>query len=346
MVTLQDVAKKANVSVMTVSRIINNPEKVKESTRQKVQKIIEELGYHPNFLAKSLVEGNTKTLGVLYSNIYNQAYLDIITGIDEYAYSKGYSILSTNVDNFDHAVKALDMIIGNRIEGLIVLPMEMSMSTREDFDVSIDEMEKFYRYLEKTLDKCNIKCVTISEKIKGAINISFDYVKTASIAMDYLLERFSDITMISSIILDGLWQEKEQVYISKMTEKGLADKIRIVRDVNIVQGGYNAMTAIIESGKLPQAVFCANDYYAIGAVQSALTHKIKIPEDVSIIGNDDIQFSKMTFPQITTVSLNAKEAGKRSVRTLLKLISGKECDDKVMKHFLVERGSVGEKRKV
>jgi len=65
---------------------------------------------------------------------------------------------------------------------------------------------------------------------------------------------------------------------------------------------------------------------------------------VSIIGNDDVQFSKMTFPQITTVSLNAKEAGKRSVRTLLKLISGKECEDKVMKHFLVERGSVGDKK--
>ena len=277
MVTLQDVAKKANVSVMTVSRIINNPEKVKESTRLKVQKIIEELGYHPNFLAKSLVQGNTKTIGVLYSNIYNQAYSDFIMGIDEYAYSKGYSIISTNVDNFDHAVQALNMIIGNRIEGLIVLPMEMSIVTRGNIDVSISEMSKFYRYLEMTLEKCKIKCVTVSEKINGAVSISFDFTKMAEIAMDYLLERFTDITMISNVIIDGLWRDKEKVYIAKMEENGLSDKVRIVREINTVQGGFSAMTEIIKSGKLPQAVFCANDVFAIGAVQSALANDVKIP---------------------------------------------------------------------
>lgn len=342
MVTLQDVAKKAGVSVMTVSRIINNPEKVKESTRIKVQEVIEELNYHPNLLAKSLVKGNTKTIGVLYSNIYNQAYLDIITGIDEYAYQKGYSILSTNVDTFEHAVKALDMIIGNRIDGLIVLPMEMSMSVREDYNVSIDEMANFYRYLEKTIEKYNLKCITFSEKIKGARNISFNYEKIAAISMDYLLERFTNIVMISNVILDGLWKDKEDVYASKMQEKNLEDNIDIVREQNTVQGGYNAMTKIIESGKLPQAIYCANDYYAIGALQSALAHELKIPEDLSIMGNDDVQFSKMTFPQITTVSLNAKEAGGKAVKMLLKLISNKECEDRVMKHSIVVRGSVRE----
>ena len=152
------------------------------SKDEDLQKIIEELGYHPNFLAKSLVKGNTKTIGVLYSNIYNQAYLDMITGIDEYAYNKGYSILSTNVDTFDHGIKALDMIIGNRLEGLIVLPIEMSMSVREDFDVSIDEIARFYRYLERTIEKFNLKCITLSEKIKGSKNVSFDYRKIAAIS--------------------------------------------------------------------------------------------------------------------------------------------------------------------
>ena len=342
MVTLQDVAKKAGVSVMTVSRIINNPEKVKESTRIKVQKVIEELNYHPNLLAKSLVKGNTKTIGVLYSNIYNQAYLDIITGIDEYAYQKGYSILSTNVDTFEHAVKALDMIIGNRIDGLIVLPMEMSMSEREDFNVSIEEMIKFYRYLEQTIKRYNLKCITLSEKISGAKNISFNYKKIAAISMDYLLERFTNIAMISNVILDGLWKDKEEVYLSKMQEKGLEDNVYIVREQNTVQGGYTAMTKIIESGKLPQAIYCANDYFAIGAIQSALAHELKIPEDLSIMGNDDVQFSKMTFPQITTVSLNAKEAGRNAVKMLLKLLLDKDSEDRIMKHSIVVRGSVRE----
>lgn len=344
MVTLHDVAKKANVSVMTVSRIINYPEKVKDSTRVRVQRIMDELNYRPNFLAKSLAEGKTKTIGVLYSNIYNQAYLDIITGIDAYAYSKGYSIFSTNVDTFNHAVKALDMIIGNRIDGLIVLPMEMGMSQREDYDAFTDEISKFYRYLERTIENCGIKCVTISEKIDGAKNVSFDFKKIATISMDYLLERFTDIAMISNVIIDGLWKEKEDVYISKMQEKGLQDNIFVEREQNTVQGGYNAMTRIIEKGKIPQVVYCANDYFAIGAIQSALAHKLRIPEDISIMGNDDVQFSTMTFPQITTVSLNAKEAGKKAVKMLLKLISDKECEDRIMNHSIVERGSVGESR--
>ena len=122
---------------MTVSRVINSPEKVKPATREKVTKVIKDMNYLPNLIAKSLVSGSAKTIGVLYSNIYNQAYLDMIMGIDEIAYSNNYTIMSSNVDDYESAVRGLEMFLSNHVQGIIVLPMEMRMSTREDFRLGI-----------------------------------------------------------------------------------------------------------------------------------------------------------------------------------------------------------------
>ena len=341
MTTLEDVAKRANVSTMTVSRILNNPQSVKPATRERVQKIIEEMNYRPNLLAKSLARGSSRTIGVIYSSIYIQAYLDMIMGINEVAYANDYCIMSTNVDNYQNAVKSFEMLIANQIDGVIVLPMEMSMSTREDFNASIAEMGDFYHYLEKVMKDLKLPALTVSQRCEGMANISFDFVRLAEITMDYLLGIGKrSIAMISSVVQDGLWLEKERVYERRMREMGLEQFIRIERRPATVQGGHAAMDSLCRSGALPDAVYCANDYFAIGAIQSAWSNGLRVPDEISVIGNDDVQFSEMTFPKLTTASLNSRLAGKRAMEMILRRIRGEQVEDTVMEHFMVIRDSV------
>ena len=345
MTTLEDVAKKAKVSTMTVSRILNNPASVKPATRERVEKIIKEMNYRPNMLAKSLVRGSSRTIGVIYSSIYNQAYLDMITGINEVSYRNDYCIMSTNVDNYTDAVKSFEMLIGNQIDGIIILPMEMAMSTRKDFSASIAEMGDFYHYLEKVMKDIKLPALTISQKCEGMNNISFDFVKQAEITMDYLMEQGKqNIAMISSPFQDGLWLEKEKVYRRKMEEADLGNFIRIERQNATVQGGHLAMDRIC-SGPLPDAVYCANDILAVGALQSAWSNGCRVPDDLSVIGNDDIPLSEMTYPRLTTVSLNSNLAGQTAIQMLLKRIGGEEIEDVVMTHYMVIRESVSKTEK-
>jgi LacI family transcriptional regulator len=341
MIRIEDVAKKANVSTMTVSRVINSPEKVKPATREKVTKVIKEMNYRPNLIAKSLVSGSAKTIGVLYSNIYNQAYLDMIMGIDEIAYSNNYTIMSSNVDDYESAVRGLEMFLSNHVQGIIVLPMEMRMSTREDFRLGIAEMGRFYRYLESAIEKTGTPTVTVSMKCGNIPNISFDFPRLAEIAVNYLIDKGKkNIALITSIIQEGLWEEKEKVYTEIMRSNGLEKYIKIIREPATVQGGHIAMARLCGGSDVPEAVMCANDYIAIGAVQSAWSNGFKVPDDISIIGNDDISLCEMTFPKLTTVSLNSCKAGQTAINSLISVINNEKVNDNVVEHFIVERSSV------
>ena len=153
MVTIEDVAKLAGVSTMTVSRVVNKSESVKPTTREKVLKVIEETGYKPNMNAMSLVSGKSKMIGILSSNYYNQAYLDIVVAIEEYAYGEGFTVINANVNDYVTACNALDLFLGKQVEGIIVLPLEMKMTKVEDYRDSLKELAKFSEYFKQTVKR-------------------------------------------------------------------------------------------------------------------------------------------------------------------------------------------------
>ena len=123
MVSIKDVAKLSGVSVMTVSRVVNGSDNVREETRDKVNQAIQELDYIPNQLAKSLVNSSTRTVGVLFSNIFNPVYLSIISGIEKRAHERGYNIIISNATDYKSSVEGLNMLVSKMIDGLIVLPV-------------------------------------------------------------------------------------------------------------------------------------------------------------------------------------------------------------------------------
>ncbi len=306
MITIDDVAKRAGVSTMTVSRVINNSDRVKGATKEKVLSAIDELGYIPNMIAKTLAGGKSKTIGILFSNYYNQAYLDIIVAIEEEAYRKGYTVINANVNDYESAVNALDLFVGKRVEGIIVLPLEMKMTYLVDYHDAMTDIEKFKEYFKKEINVSNLPVVTVSEKIEGVTDISFDYVASAKISMKYLIScGYRDIAMINNAINDGLWKDKGDIYCEAMREIGAEENILIEYGQNTVEGGYAAAQKLLRH-RHPQAIYCANDYMAIGVMQALNSKGISVPKDIAVMGNDDIAFAKMTAPKMTTVAINTQ----------------------------------------
>ena len=340
MVTLDDVAKVAGVSAMTVSRVINNPEKVRRSTIEKVNGVIEQLGYRPNLLAKSLVVGKTKTIGIISSNMYNQVYTAIITAIEEIANKEGFVIINADVNTYSSAANAFDLLLGNKVDGIILLPLEMNIKYIPNYKNALLETYKFLNYFEAACRKYDVKAVTVSQEIEGMPNIAFDFVKQCDISVRYLISKgYRKIAMINCYFPEGLWMDKENRYIEIMNEHGLSDNVCVEKDVETIEGGKRAMKKLLEKN-VPEAVYGANDIFAAGAIHAIYENGLKIPEDIAVIGNDDFYICNYLYPRLTSVALGAREAGTVAIRNLLSLLGGETVQNYVVKPSLVERDSV------
>lgn len=329
--TIKEVALRAGVSVMTVSRVMNHSALVNDDTRKKVQEAIAALQYKPNRIAKSLVNGKSNIIGILSSNMYNMAYTDSIDTIEEIAYNNGYMIFNANVNEYESAIAAVNNFIELQVDGIIVLPLEMKMSHETDYRVSMEKIDKFIDYYEKTVKSSGIPTVTISQKMKDIPDVALDFKMLAQQAMDYLLKKgFRDIAYVTSLIDDGLWLDKENIYIETMKKNGLEEYVAIYRGGPLeVEGGRNATETLLKT-KIPQAVFCANDMLAIGALQAIHAAGLRVPQDIAVIGNDNIYFSQLTSPQLTTVSLNMRKAGKAAICAMFAILKGEAPQENVV----------------
>lgn len=337
MSTIKDVAKEAGVSLMTVSRVINNTGQVKQETIDKVNEAIIKLGYRPNLLAKSLAKGESKTIGIISSNMYNQVYIDIITSIEKTAYKEGFVVINVDVSNSIDAKQAFNMLLGSKVDGIIILPLEMDMSSVSNLKLAAVETEKFFNYFNEVRISEDLKAVTISQKMDGVPNIEFDFKGQAIMTMDYLFEKgYEDISFINANYKDGLWQEREDVYLQKMNEKNLSKFINIEYCDMSIADGKKAMEVILNK-RVPKAVYCANDFLALGALQAILERGYKIPKDIAVIGNDDIPACEFVYPRLTSIGLGAKKVGIYAINSLFSLLQNESVEDSKAIPYLVER---------
>ena len=342
MVSIKDVAKLSGVSVMTVSRVVNGSDNVREETRDKVKQAIQELDYIPNQLAKSLVNSSTRTVGVLFSNIFNPVYLSIISGIEKRAHERGYNIIISNATDYKSSVEGLNMLVSKMIDGLIVLPVEFNNMNDEQASAdAVDEMWRFYGALKRMLARRKLPCVVIDIDIKSdlADYVCHDYIGTAKMGIEYLIGLgFKRIHHINSELREGLWADRQKAYETGMKAAGLEKEIRVDYCANSTAAAFRLVRKLLQTNEKPEAFYCANDILAIGAMQAINACGLHIPDDIAVMGNDGIYIGEMLIPSLATVDICSSELGEKAMDGCHNYIEGNRASEKIYIRPLLRRG--------
>ena len=326
MSTIKQVAERANVSVATVSRVINNNTNVKEATRQAVEKAISELNYSPNLSGRILRRNETKNILVLLPTISNPFYSKAVAGIRHAADKLGYLIMICNTEGDESKENEFfNLLKYKQADGAIIISLEMAIS-------QLEEIGRHYPV---------VQC--FEHHSKGISFVSIDNKKAAADAVDYLISiGHREIALIGCDTAYPSARQREEGYIKALKKAHITpDETLIIRGNYGFKSGYACAEKLMLRDKLPTAIFAISDMQAIGAIKAMRDHDIRVPEEISVVGFDDISFAAMYNPGLTTVSQPAYMVGEEAVSILIDRIKGEDYTPKqiLFEHDLVIRDS-------
>jgi len=328
-VTIKDIAKKADVSVTTVSRVLNNKPDVGDDTRARILRLIEDMNYNPNSVARGLVMQKTHTIGLIIPDISNPFFPQIARAIEDKAQEHGYSVIFFNTDNhLEREKKAVELFKSKQVDGLIV---SLSLGNEE---------------ILKELKASNYPVVQIDRSV---LNDSYPLVsidnKNSSYQMvEYMLKKgYRKIAHISGDLNTTTARERLEGYKKAISDYGIEINEDYIIEGDYTQhSGFEAVKKLLKLKDSPTAVFAANDLSAAGVYKALFAADLKIPEDMAVAGHDDIGIASLLRPELTTMRQPKYSLGERAVSVLLKMInnSGTECEDQILKTNLIIRESV------
>lgn len=323
-VTVYDIAREANVSVATVSRVLNNTAPVKKATRDKINALISKHQFQPNALARSLSKKETGMIGVILPDITNPFFPEVLSGFDGAARNNGYTFflcdtVITNEDSAEQYLREsqyLSVLMEKQVDGIVMLGGRIDLANPgEELTQEVVELAK------------RVPLLLINGNLGGApLNkVSADEKAGVGLAVQHLIDLgHTDIALIGGYLGMNNTLQRRLGYLRSMQHNGLKP-----RKETMIYGGFSVAKGIAfaeELFRLPQiptAIMCMNDLLAIGALQAASKAGLRVPEDISIVGFDDIPFASYSIPELTTVSLQANEMGRVAAGVLHKMI-GKE----------------------
>jgi len=323
--TIVDVAERAGVSKSLVSLVMRGSGRVGEDSRRAVLRAADELGYRPNAVARSLVRQSSGVVGCILSDLHNPFFADVADGIEEAASKGGYrAILSAGFLDPARESGAVETLLQLQADGLIMLGPMMSVS-------KIGAAAR------------HVPIVVVGQKTraKALDSVRNDDEAGAAAVVDHLVGLgHRRIAHIHAGAVGGSRGRREG-YEQAMTRHGLGADVRSVKGAFTEAGGMRAMRSIIESGNLPTAVFVANDLAAMGALEALAAAGLRVPDDVSLVGYDDIITSHSARVALTTVAQPSVEMGRTAVDLLIeRLLKGRtEARHIVLPPQLVVRGS-------
>lgn len=331
--TIKDIAKAANVSVTTVSRALNNYSDVNPETKKKIMQIANELGYNPNIAARSLIVKKTKTLGLLLSGVTRYSVKDniafeILCGINDRSGELNYDPVLFSTTSQKQRMKSYKSLCLERgVDGVIIMGLRLDDP-----------------YLQEIIDS-SIPCVLIDIPLEGKRvgYVSADNVNGADRATEYLINKgHRKIGMINGHAQASVSNERLEGFRKALEKHQIDFREDLIVDGGFSeQGGTEAAIRLITMHPDLTAIFCASDLMAIGAMQG-LKHIGKyVPDDISIIGFDDIIISSYCSPALTTIQQSKYEMGYYAAQMLIDMLEGRNVDTHVTLHSqLVERESV------
>ncbi|WP_213518995.1 LacI family DNA-binding transcriptional regulator [Paenibacillus montaniterrae] len=324
--TIYDIAKLANVSVATVSRVINSTAPVKDSTRKKIEALIQQYQFQPNAMARSLLKKETGIIGIIVPDLTNPFYTEVLAGAEQEALTTGHTFLLTNsVGDYQKESQYLSIMREKRVDGMIFL------GGRINLKIGDEELDQ-----ELIQHASTIPTVLVNGTVKGnaLTRVATDEYTGTCMAVQHLIEcGHKQIGFLGGEMHMSTTSTKLRAFKKTMREAGLEVREEwILTDSFSIYSGRKQMEKLLQLADKPTAVMCVNDFVAIGAIKTAVDHELTIPDDMSIIGFDDIPLSHHFIPEITTVSQEANELGRTAIQVLQKLMN----QEKVKKHTVIE----------
>jgi LacI family transcriptional regulator len=308
--TQVDVARLAGVSRATVSYVLNGQTEgrvpISEETRQRVLEAIEELGYEPDARAQALRSGNTNTIALIIPDLRNPHFSEYATGIEEAARAAGYHLLlSSTTMNDEYAVEIFKDLARRRFDGLI-LASSFILESKEA-QATLDQVRKR-----------GLPIVEMSENY-GVDSISSEYRDATKEVMSYLLSLgHRRIAFINGVGGHELGQDRLEPYKASLKDANIPIETELIADCGpTIDDGYEAAKILLELPSRPTAIVAINDLLAMGVLRAAWDLGVQVPNDLSIVGFDDIAMAKYIVPRLTTVTKNAHSLGMRAFEALL-----------------------------
>ncbi len=323
MSNIREVAKKAGVSVATVSRVLNHPESVSAATMELVLDTMNKMQYTPNGFARSLALNRSSTIALLIPNILNPLYPQIAKGVEDVAHQKGYNILLCNTEeNGEKERDYLHMLIEKRVGGFI-----LTASQLENKD------------LQKIKNQ-NIPFVMIGrnrEEIDENMVFTDYHIGAYEITQHLIDVGYRNIAHITGSLNQIENLQKKKGYEAALQEAGMVLRSEyIVEGNNEIEGGYLGAKKLLQLKKRPQAIFAANDLMAIGAIDAIKTSGLNVPDDVAIVGFDDITMASFIEPKLTTISQPVYKMGLIAARLLFESIENRQQEDGFKQKIFVQ----------
>ena len=303
LMNLDAVAKKAGVSTATVSRVLNDLNVVKNSTRSRVLKAAEELKYHPNLHARSLARGKSRTLGILVSNMENPFFFDIYHALECSAHARGYEVVVANTDySSEQLVSSVRLMIGWRVAGLAAIVSEMDSHLMQVL----------------TDSKIPIVFYDVGTPQKNITNVRVDYRKGMKKIVEYLHSlghtRMAFLGHHSTL---GPISERRTTFSDTVARFSPTAETQIVAGADGLEGGRQATRELLSSGFDPTAIICVNDFMAVGVLRQLRDQGVRVPEDISVTGFDNIRLAEFCSPALTTVHIPREQIGQTIFENLV-----------------------------
>ena len=316
-VNIKDIARIAKVSHTTVSRALNNKSRIRNETKEKILSIAKELGYRPNFIARSLVMRRTRTLGLVITNIANPFYTELAQGIEKTATKLGYSIiLCSTQSDISTEKQYIEMLRSKGVDGIIFSSAHMEdpnivMLAEEEFPIIMVNRRTYHP--------------TVKEKIDY---VGVDNILGGFMAVEHLVRLgHQRIGVIGGSAESSVGLERLDGGKKALDAYGLKQRDDFFLEGNFLKrSGYQRAKQFLKMAEMPTAIFATNDYMALGVYQAILEEGIRIPEDVALIGFNDIEFSSMRGIELTTIGQKKFEMGAIAVEMLVEKIE--EGDDR------------------
>lgn len=313
MTSLTDVARRAKVSIATVSRVINNSEKVVPETRAIVQRVMEELGYQPNRVARRLRQkgGRRHLLGLILPDIQNPFFAEVARGVEDVAYANQFAVLLCNSDeNLKKEAFYLDVMRAEQVDGVILPPI----AERDSAVLKLAQSGMPVVSVDRALNSTTIDTVEV-DNFQGAFEAVEHLIKIGHKRIGLIAGRANLSTS----------RDRRRGYEEALSAARLPVRPELIRVGDNKQASGGALTdELLSESSPPTALFVSNNLMAVGALEAIHRRKLKVPDDVALIGFDDLPWAEALDPPLTVVRQPAYEVGRAAAEMLLKRLGNPE----------------------